>query len=169
VDRPGAILEYVRSARRVRAGGRRDCAQMHASLRRLSRPAPGSILSPASCRREWSRSPILGHRGPAARQFARRVSCHLIGGLLPWTDRRILLKEAASLGIGRFDANLIIAAVQHETVDLHPNPLLFEPEPQSRRPEYQERGLKLSAVAAPIATFLLLQLVIIATVWRLLF
>jgi hypothetical protein len=45
--------------------------------------------------------------------FAAMVHEALDGGILRYTQRLRLLKAAASMGIGRFDANLIIATVQH--------------------------------------------------------
>jgi hypothetical protein len=47
------------------------------------------------------------------RGFAEAVADSLQGGVLPYSDRQRLLRRAARLGIGRFDANLIIASVQH--------------------------------------------------------
>lgn len=43
----------------------------------------------------------------------------MAGGVLRYSDRVELLRSAGQLGIARFHANLIIAAVQHGTV-LHP-------------------------------------------------
>jgi hypothetical protein len=51
--------------------------------------------------------------GDAAARFAAMVRQHLDGPVLCYEDRQTLLRTAARLGIGRFDANLIIAAVQH--------------------------------------------------------
>lgn len=54
-------------------------------------------------------------RVPAAivHGFAEAVADALVAGVLPYADRQRLLRRAARLGIGRFDANLIIASVQH--------------------------------------------------------
>jgi hypothetical protein len=156
VDAGGEVAQYVRAARRIRARGGRDLGKVHAALRRPIAPASARILESPTRRIDWPQSPILGHRGAAARQFAGRVSGRLVGGLLPWTHRRALLAEAASLGIGRFDANLIIAAVQHASPAIAPAP---SPKPRAR---------KLIVPVTPIA-FLAVQLVIIVAVWRLLF
>jgi len=51
--------------------------------------------------------------GEAAERFARLVGQHLNGPVLCYEDRQALLRVAGRLGIGRFDAALIIAAVQH--------------------------------------------------------
>ena len=54
------------------------------------------------------------HAPPAAvRGFARAVADRLNDGSLRWDDRRDLVARAARLGIDRFEANLIIAGVQH--------------------------------------------------------
>jgi hypothetical protein len=48
---------------------------------------------------------------------ADKITCQIMdrirNGVLTYSDRLELLDEAEKLGIGRFDANLIIAAVQH--------------------------------------------------------
>jgi hypothetical protein len=67
-----------------------------------------------SIRGDWSQSAILGDRGPAARDFADIVASQLVGTVLPWSQRESLVRLAEMRGIGRFDANLIIAAVQHQ-------------------------------------------------------
>ena len=57
--------------------------------------------------------------GEAAARFAALVRQHLGGPVLCYEDRQSLLRAAAGLGIGRFDANLIIAAVQHRAEGEH--------------------------------------------------
>ena len=49
-----------------------------------------------------------------ARGFAERVAGAMEGPVLRYAARRSLLRQARGLGIGDFEANLIIAAVQHE-------------------------------------------------------
>ena len=51
---------------------------------------------------------------PAAERFAVLVRYSLIGPLMPYSTRQALLRKAGRMGIGRFQANLIIAMVQHE-------------------------------------------------------
>jgi hypothetical protein len=63
---------------------------------------------------DWSQSAILGDRGPVARDFADIVASQLVGTVLPWSQRESLVRLADMRGIGRFDANLIIAAVQYQ-------------------------------------------------------
>jgi hypothetical protein len=156
-DTLGEHADYLRAARRIRADGRGDPGKIHRSLRGLIGPVSRQIFKPRPRRTDWSHSAILGHRGPAAREFADLVSGRLVGRLLPWSDRRILLRQAAGLGINRFEANLIIAAVQHAWPGDKPASLEKSPR------------MNLSALGASIGAFLVVQLVIIAAVWRLLF
>jgi hypothetical protein len=65
-------------------------------------------------RSDWSRSAVLGDRGAAARDFADIVAGQLVGTVLPWSQRQALVRIASDHGITRFEANLIIAAVQHQ-------------------------------------------------------
>jgi hypothetical protein len=54
-------------------------------------------------------------RNPAAaRIFAAHVVASMDDGLLRYSQRRALLHKAVKMNIGRFEANLIIAAVQHQ-------------------------------------------------------
>lgn len=48
-----------------------------------------------------------------ADDFAAHITRKIHGGVLCYSDRLELLGAANDLGIGRFEANLIIAAVQH--------------------------------------------------------
>ncbi len=63
---------------------------------------------------DWSHSAILGDRGIAARNFADLVAARMIGTVLPFSERESLVRAAARNGINRFEANLLIAAVQHQ-------------------------------------------------------
>jgi hypothetical protein len=63
---------------------------------------------------DWSHSAILGDRGVAARNFADLVAARMIGTVLPFSERESLVRAAARSGINRFEANLLIAAVQHQ-------------------------------------------------------
>jgi hypothetical protein len=48
-----------------------------------------------------------------ARPFLRQVRQTLDGNLLHYTDRMRLLADADRMGIARFEANMLIATVQH--------------------------------------------------------
>jgi len=51
----------------------------------------------------------------AAEIFADMVADRMIGPILTYAARQKLIREATRMGIGRFEANLIIAAVQYRT------------------------------------------------------
>jgi hypothetical protein len=73
-------------------------AELHKALRQspmdlvINAPAPGEI-------------------------FAQYVVNEMTGGLLRYSARAALLQRAAGMGIDRFEANLIIAAVQHRMTE----------------------------------------------------
>jgi hypothetical protein len=52
---------------------------------------------------------------PAEPAFSRAVAQAMEGPILRYSRRQRLLQLAARLGVGRFEANLIIARVQHQT------------------------------------------------------
>jgi hypothetical protein len=83
---------------------------LHRELRDLAdrqgRPAPAEQRFPGDR--------ILPNPGARSRVFAADVAARLEGPVLRHSQRRRLLKAAQQAGIGRFEANLIIAAVQHE-------------------------------------------------------
>lgn len=56
---------------------------------------------------------IAAPAAPVARGFASAVRGALQGGVLSFDDRDRLIARAGRLGLSRFDALLIIAAVQH--------------------------------------------------------
>ena len=90
-DSPAA---YCRQARRLRARFIHRPARMHRELKALAGPPP----TPTS----------------PARAFAQQVAARLNGWNLRYSERRELIRLATGRGIGRFEATLIIAAVQHE-------------------------------------------------------
>jgi hypothetical protein len=77
-----------------------------------------------------------------AERFASLVAGQLDGGILRYTQRRWLLGQARRWGIGRFEANLIVAAVQHQRGD---GGLVFELPP--RRSLARRIGTSLAAFA----------------------
>jgi hypothetical protein len=103
-------------------------------------------------RAHWSRSAVLGSRGSAALDFADLVAAHLVGTVLPWSRRESLVKAAANLGISRFEANLIIAAVQNQLRE------------GGRRVEARRPRL-LARIAVGLMVFLAVQAVIVAAAW----
>jgi hypothetical protein len=135
---------YCRAARRVRATHGRHPARLYRELQHLSRwytaahpPAP----PPAPSRAET---------------FAREVSTRLDGPVLRHSQRRALFAAARRLGIGRFEANLVIAAVQHEARHHRPAPAV--PPPAATRSRL-----------APLAFALALQATIAWAAWHVFF
>ncbi len=129
---PTVAKEYSRRARRIRAIYRGDTLRTQRALAGLvaasvpTNPITRSIEIAAANREaaafspggniprlDWSDSAILGHRAPQARAFADRVAASLVAGILPQTMRQKLIRRAMHQNISRFEANLIIAAVQH--------------------------------------------------------
>lgn len=104
-------------------------------------------------RSDWSGSAVLGDRGAAARDFADIVAAQLVGTVLPWSQRETLLRTASERGITRFEANLIIAAVQNQMGV------------GRRRAEYRRPRIRIAAV---LGIFLAVQAGIIAAAWYLL-
>ena len=60
------------------------------------------------------KNPIVPLPAGAAQTFAALVRERMDGPVLRYSHRARLLRTAERSGIGRFEANLIIAAVQHE-------------------------------------------------------
>lgn len=73
--------------------------------------------SPAASSQSRSDSPrvVLAQISPSTdvRPFLRQVRQSLDGNLLHYTDRIRLLAQAERVGIARFEANMLIATVQH--------------------------------------------------------
>jgi hypothetical protein len=105
-------------------------------------------------RGDWSKSAILGDRGPVARDFADIVASQLVGTVLPWSQRESLVRLAEMRGIGRFDANLIIAAVQHQMGI------------GRKRIEGKQRRTSLRKFVTYAAAFLIVQAGIVGVVWH---
>lgn len=97
--------ELCRQARKLRATYARQPAEMHRQLSRLtlaggeSRPDAGDVACSAE---------------RAYRRLVERTLRHEAPLVLRYSARLELLKQAARRGIGRFQANLIIASVEHE-------------------------------------------------------
>lgn len=94
--------EYRRRARKLRARHANDLVALHQALSELAQQTDQlATLQPKA-------------DGPAG-AFAQLVSQELDGPVLRYSKRQRLIREAERRGIGRFEANLIIAAVQHQT------------------------------------------------------
>ena len=102
---------YRREARRLRGHLAGRPIELYRSLRRLSDRHD-------ACVPDSSEDQVTAcHESFAApdrfRSFADQVGRCLDGEILSYSRRLRLLKSADGLGIGRFQANLIIAAIQH--------------------------------------------------------
>ena len=96
--------DYRRAARRLRGRWSHRPRRLHQELRDLAERHNSARPSPAP--------PPAAPGGPC-QVFAAAVETRLEGPVLRHAQRKRLLASAAKLGIGRFEANLIIAAVQH--------------------------------------------------------
>jgi len=112
---------YRRQARRLRCQYAGRPGQLHQSLRQLSaeqRPSgstatsrPAGISVGTSAGIEAGRYPASAQGGPA-RRFADHLAQQMTASVLRYSQRLELLRSARRFGIGRFEANLLIAAVQ---------------------------------------------------------
>jgi hypothetical protein len=87
------------------------------ALRELAQAADASRDPAATAAVE---KPIVPLPAGAAQTFADLVRERMDGPVLRYSDRTRLLRAAERSGIGRFEANLIIAAVQHEAGEIRP-------------------------------------------------
>ncbi len=98
---PRPQTEHYRSAaRRLRHRHRHDPGELQRSLQRLARAMDRAGSDPGE---------LVG----CARLFAIQVSREIEGRVMRYSARCRLLQRADELGLGRFEANLIIASVQH--------------------------------------------------------
>lgn len=104
---------YRQQARRLRARLRGQPVLLQQSLHALSRDCDAArrpslveeVTPPLTAVFEVSPETV--------RRFSRTVRDHLEGQILRFEPRQLLIREAGRMGIDRFQANLIIAAVQH--------------------------------------------------------
>ena len=103
--------EYRQRARRIRSVFRARPGARLRALRELAESADASRVEAAAPVME---NPIVPLPAGAAQTFAALVRERMDGPVLRYSHRTRLLRAAEQTGIGRFEANLIIAAVQHE-------------------------------------------------------
>jgi hypothetical protein len=104
---------YRAAARRLRGRFAGDPVRLQRSLLELARREDASSKD-ADGRVGPPVRPLQGLvDGTASERFGAMVERHLDGPVLCYSERQSLLRAAARLGIGRFEANLIIALVQH--------------------------------------------------------
>jgi hypothetical protein len=103
IDSPN---DYRRTARRVRCRLSKDPIAKQRALAALARQADLTRRIPAE-------PPASAEPDSDVRSFARAVSSAMEGPILRFSHREKLIQQAQKFGIRRFDANLLIAAVQH--------------------------------------------------------
>jgi hypothetical protein len=113
-----STVVYRRRARRLRCAHAKDPVRLQRSLAIVARAGGQRITTNGGAAvpgAVWSAKPQAAEaRGiRAARTFAGMVTERMTGPILPYSQRENLLRAAARMGIGRFEANLIIAAMQH--------------------------------------------------------
>lgn len=156
---PVGTAQYRREARRLRA--RLDGGALYRSLADLSRQrdAAGVARAGGAGGDDHDDERRLASPDGLARRFAEQVLASLDGPVLRYARRQELLRQAERLGIGRFEANLLIAAVLH------------------RRPRWQRgdpgrpgggRWARARRWAGPLLMVLALQAAILAGAWHLL-
>ena len=129
------------AARRLRYRFRDDPARLQQSLSRLA----GAGERPAArVDREDDESAV---------RFAESVIASMDGPVLRYSSREALIEEALRRGLGRFEANLIIAAVQHR---------IQEKAGKTARPKSLSRG---AALIGAICLAGLAQTLIVLAVW----
>ena len=149
-----ATAAYCRRARRIRARLGHDPARMHRALReahggqrveggtRPVRRVRRASTIPASL--TFQANPVV------VEAFAADVERAMEGAVLRYSRRTELLRSARRLGIGRFEANLIIATVLHRRGDV-----AAVAEPASAGRGWEET----------VFVFLVIQVVIAGAVW----
>lgn len=104
---PAPHAEYRRRARRIRRVFARQPGPRMRALCDLAHTTNAD-------RAETAPDPVITLPAGAAHTFAGVVRQRMDGPVLRYSHRARLLREAEQRGIGRFEANLIIAAVQHQ-------------------------------------------------------
>ncbi|HEX4125053.1 MAG TPA: hypothetical protein VHY37_10045 [Tepidisphaeraceae bacterium] len=149
-------VAYCREARRLRCVHARRPARMYREIAGLSAkynamPRPASESAPAALVAPPKPIAAVAVRISPRPIFAEKVSAELAGDLagdvLTYSKRQALLNEAGRMGIGRFEANLVIAEEQHRSKVL----------PVSGRPVGSSR---LGLIAVALAVELLAALVL---------
>lgn len=130
----------------------RDAGTQHVTAIRRAGGTPRAA-SPGAGASLFSVIRPSGDAIATARKFADTVEAELHGGILPWSRRLRLLRLARKMGIERFEAGLIIAAVQHH----RPPPRAGDSGSSRRRP-----------CITPAAVACAIQAVIASAVWWLL-
>ena len=153
---PPSVSAYCRQARRLRGTFGHQPARMHRKLRELAvRPGAAARVDAVVATRASQPASSTAHA------FAERVMAGMDGPVLRYSNRRALIREAGKAGIGAFEANLVIAAVQHERRS-SPAPVNVPLRTQTS----PGRGV---ARLAPALVFLLVEAAVAIGAWHALF
>jgi hypothetical protein len=99
----------------------------------------------------------VAHATPDVKAFAHLAALEFEGPILRYSRRLALLRLAEKMNIGRFEANLMIALIQHR--------LNEEMIPDSHNQEASPRPSAFARLL-PLITFLVVQSAIIWGTWR---
>lgn len=114
-------ISYLTQVRRLRAALRTRPEIMHRALATLNRQHDRLADAQTVEAVEISAAPTPAITD-AAQLFAQIVKSHVDGPVLRYSLRQKLLHQADQLGIHRFEANLIIATIQHRCRNLAATP-----------------------------------------------
>jgi hypothetical protein len=103
LSRDHLLAEYRRNARRCRNRG--DLQRVHAGLRELNRRMDQTT--------RHLKTPVTNATVDSYEHFAILAAQAMEAGTLRYSVRQRLARQAKALGIGSFEASLLIAAVQH--------------------------------------------------------
>lgn len=118
-DNVAATLDYRRRARRLRSMLASDPGRLQRALADLARQQTATAGSKAVARAfrvDVMAVPPPAAAAAAAERFGRIVREQVDGPIVPFARRQSMLRAAGRLGIGRFPANLVIAAEQYRHV-----------------------------------------------------
>jgi hypothetical protein len=129
---------------------------MHQALARLARCHDEAGESPSNVPSPRAAAPIPSY-GDRSTQFAALVAGQAFGSVLCYSQRLALLRTAARLGLSRFEANLIIASVQHgrEPREAAPRPIerFASARPASKWPRMIGLAIAFESLIAAAAWF----------------
>jgi len=159
------MRQIVSDTGHVAKPARQPAWQPRTGVTRVAATIP-SATSPI----DWSSSTVIGRRSPIAREFADSVVEHLVGNLLPYSARQDLIRQATDKGITRFEANLIIAAVQHHLrISPIAPPLRAKPASQVLTPiaTSPRPRRRLGRFFTLLATFFAVEAAVVMVIWLL--
>ena len=149
---PSSPSTYTRQARRLRARWVDQPARLHRALRELQPAGEPAAAKPVEKSEQFAESVI---------QLLQREA-----GLLRYSARLDLLRGARRMGIERFEANLIIAAVQ-QSMKAGASTSAAEALPTAPWPRSLPRPRQATRLPAPLAAMAVVAIegAVLLTVW----